>query len=72
MKDETNKTLSSELNSRVEQKDKMQHCEEEKKLLAKEVDCLKRELNDKSKELNNERSRVENLIRNEQVSNGTR
>lgn len=53
--------------ARVEQTEKMQVSEEEKKLINKELECLKRELNEKAQELSNERLKVENLIRNEQV-----
>jgi phage-related minor tail protein len=55
------------LAARVEQTEKMQVSEEEKKLINKELECLKRELTEKAQELNNERLKVENLIRNEQV-----
>ena len=67
MKAETNKSLSNELAARVEQTEKMQVSEEEKKLINKELECLKRELTEKAQELTNERLKVENLIRNEQV-----
>ena len=49
-------------------KEKILKLEHEKVLLNTEFDCLKRELNEKSKELSKERCKLENSIRQEQVS----
>ena len=41
--------------------------EEDKRLLSGEIEWLKRELNSKSSDLNNERTKLDELIRVEQV-----
>lgn len=65
--DETNRILTSELNTNTEHRLKIVQLEEEKLVINKELDCLRRELADKSTDLNNERTKLENLIRTEQV-----
>ncbi|CAF0817787.1 unnamed protein product [Brachionus calyciflorus] len=63
---ETNRMLSSELNTNTEHRLKIVQLEEEKLVLNKELDCLRRELSDKTTDLNNERTKLENLIRTDQ------
>ena len=46
--------------------EKIRQIEEEKIIFSTEIDCLKRELNEKSNELNNERNKFDGLIRSEQ------
>lgn len=59
--------LTQEVNTKTDFRIKNEHLEEEKRLLNKELECLKRELNDKTYDLNSERTKLENLIRAEQV-----
>jgi hypothetical protein len=66
--DETNRMLTTELNTNTEHRLKIVQLEEEKLVLNKELDCLKRELSEKSADLNSERTKLENLIRAEQVT----
>jgi hypothetical protein len=66
LKDETNRVLSEEFQEKKDQTKLLQKMEEEKLVLQTEFDCLKRELNEKSNELGNERSKLENSIRIEQ------
>lgn len=49
-------------------KERIMKLDQEKALMNVELECLKRELNEKSKDLNKERSKIENYIRHEQVS----
>jgi hypothetical protein len=46
--------------------EKLRQIESEKAILSTEIDCLKRELREKSSELNIERIKLDNLIRSEQ------
>ena len=59
-KDETNRVLSEEFQEKKDQLKLLQKLEEEKLILQTEFDCLKRELNEKSIDLNNERNKLEN------------
>ena len=60
--------MAKENEVKLNEKNKLMKMEQEKALLNVEVECLKREMNEKNKELNKERSKIENMIRHEQVS----
>lgn len=66
--DETNKTLAEEVQHKNDQKERIHKLEEEKLILNTELECTKRELNEKNNDLNNERTKLDNSIRTEQVS----
>jgi hypothetical protein len=51
-----------------DQKERIHKLEEEKLILSTELECSKRELNEKNNDLNNERTKLDNSIRTEQVS----
>jgi hypothetical protein len=46
----------------------MESLEQEKQMLNKEIEFIKRELEKKNNDLNNERTKIEDFIRAEQVS----
>ena len=52
---------------KLSEKEKTAKIEQEKALLNVELECLKREMNEKTKELGKERTKIENMIRHEQV-----
>ncbi len=68
LKDETNRILAAELEIKTEQKEKSQRTEEELLVARTELECLKRELNEKTKVINTERAKYEELIRTEEVT----
>lgn len=59
--------ISSELEVKCEQKGKLQRTEEELLVARTELDCLKRELTEKTNLVNAERSKLEELIRSQEV-----
>ena len=67
LKDETNRLISSELEIKCEQKDKLQRTEEELLVARTELDCLKRELHEKNSLINVERTKLAELIRSQEV-----
>jgi hypothetical protein len=66
--DENNAILANENGIKMIEKDKINKLEQEKALLNVEVECFKREMTEKNKELSKERSKIENMIRHEQVN----
>jgi hypothetical protein len=67
-KDETNKILSEEVKIKNDQYDRLTKLEEERPVLNKELECIRKELSEKTTELNSERSKLEEMIRSEQVN----
>ena len=65
--DKTNQTLSNELNNKLELKDKSERTDNELQRTKTELEYLKRDIVEKTNDLNTERTRLETLIRNEQV-----
>ena len=59
--------IAAELDVKTDQKEKLQHTEEELLVARTELECLKRELNEKNKSITVERAKLEDLIRTEQV-----
>ena len=59
--------IAAELDVKTDQKEKLQHTEEELLVARTELECLKRELNEKNKSISVERAKLEDLIRTEQV-----
>ena len=59
--------MAHENEVKLNEKEKTARVEQEKALLNVENECLKRELNEKKIELGKERSKIENMIRHEQV-----
>jgi hypothetical protein len=66
-KDDANRKLCQNLELREIDKDKFLRLEQDKYAVVVELECKKQELNEKNKELNKERQKLENSIRHEQV-----
>ncbi len=59
--------MAKENDIKLSEKEKTAKVEQEKALLNVELECLKREMSEKTKELSKERTKIENMIRHEQV-----
>lgn len=60
--------ISSELEVKCDQTGKLQRTEEELLVARTELDCLRRELADKTSLINGERAKLEELIRSQEVA----
>jgi regulator of replication initiation timing len=59
--------LSEEVKIKNDQYDRLTKLEEQTPVLNKELECIRKELGDKTTELNVAREKLENIIRSEQV-----
>ena len=64
---ETNRTIAGELEVKCEQKEKLQQSEEELVKTRTELECTRRELVDKNVVIGEERAKLEQLIRSQEV-----
>jgi hypothetical protein len=60
--------LSEEVKIKNDQYDRLAKLEEERPVLNKELECIQKELSEKTAELHSQRTRLEEIIRSEQVT----
>ncbi len=65
---ENNRIISGELQLKIEQKEKLKRLEDELLLSKTELDNLKKEITEKTIELNTERAKLDQTFKNEQVN----